>query len=184
MGPRSSNKVAQLQKKIIRVGVPKQIPLLHTPGADNGEGPPVRRVDRAGGAAVAVGSRAHLEAVAISRRTWYRNFLMHGFHFVVLLVAGGAVKDTQCGFKVPPFHSCKSLDLVLDLLHLTSKARTQRDAWLALWGSINVPSFKQPQFVATEPWTFALSPSGGYLSSTSACCCGANWRDLLSWQCF
>ncbi|EIE18009.1 hypothetical protein COCSUDRAFT_21059 [Coccomyxa subellipsoidea C-169] len=60
----------------------------------------VHWVDRAGGAAVAVGSRAHLEAVAISRRTWYRNFLMHGFHFVVLLVAGGAVKDTQCGFKL------------------------------------------------------------------------------------
>lgn len=60
----------------------------------------MKRVDETGGAAVAVGSRAHLEAVAISRRAWYRNFLMHGFHFVVLLVAGGAVKDTQCGFKV------------------------------------------------------------------------------------
>lgn len=62
--------------------------------------PPVKRVDGAGGAALAVGSRAHLEAVTISRRAWYRNFLMHGFHFVVLLVAGGAIKDTQCGFKV------------------------------------------------------------------------------------
>ncbi|BDA51359.1 Dolichyl-phosphate beta-glucosyltransferase [Coccomyxa sp. Obi] len=62
--------------------------------------PLVKRVDGAGGAAMAVGSRAHLEAVAISRRAWYRNFLMHGFHFVVLLVAGGAIKDTQCGFKL------------------------------------------------------------------------------------
>ena len=26
---------------------------------------------------------------------------MHGFHVVVLLVAGGGVRDTQCGFKVP-----------------------------------------------------------------------------------
>ena len=49
---------------------------------------------------MAVGSRAHLEAEAIAQRSWHRNFLMHGFHFVVLLVAGGAVKDTQCGFKV------------------------------------------------------------------------------------
>ncbi|KAK9902701.1 hypothetical protein WJX75_003242 [Coccomyxa subellipsoidea] len=69
-------------------------------GTKEGAGPPVKKVDGAGGAAVAVGSRAHLEAVAISRRAWYRNFLMHGFHFVVLLVAGGAVKDTQCGFKL------------------------------------------------------------------------------------
>ena len=49
---------------------------------------------------MAVGSRAHLEAEAIAHRSWHRNLLMHGFHFVVLLVAGGAVKDTQCGFKV------------------------------------------------------------------------------------
>ena len=49
---------------------------------------------------MAVGSRAHLEAEAIAQRSWYRNLLMHGFHFVVLVVAGGAVKDTQCGFKV------------------------------------------------------------------------------------
>ena len=71
--------------------------------------PLVKRVDGAGGAAMAVGSRAHLEAVAISRRAWYRNFLMHGFHFVVLLVAGGAVKDTQCGFKVIIFPSMLAL---------------------------------------------------------------------------
>jgi hypothetical protein len=74
--------------------------VMCTSGTKEGAGPPVKKVDGAGGAAVAVGSRAHLEAVAISRRAWYRNFLMHGFHFVVLLVAGGAVKDTQCGFKV------------------------------------------------------------------------------------
>ena len=49
---------------------------------------------------MAVGSRAHLEAEAIAHRSWHRNLLMYGFHFVVLLVAGSAVKDTQCGFKV------------------------------------------------------------------------------------
>eukprot|EP00899_Mesostigma_viride_P027504 jgi/Mesvir1/7939/Mv11859-RA.1 len=48
----------------------------------------------------AVGSRAHLEEKAISERKWYRNFLMHGFHALVLLVAGGGVRDTQCGFKM------------------------------------------------------------------------------------
>ena len=50
--------------------------------------------------AVAVGSRAHLEADALARRHWFRNFLMRGFHLLVMFVAGGAVRDTQCGFKV------------------------------------------------------------------------------------
>lgn len=50
--------------------------------------------------AVVFGSRAHLEKKALSTRKWYRNFLMKGFHFCVLLVAGGGVRDTQCGFKM------------------------------------------------------------------------------------
>lgn len=52
------------------------------------------------GLGIAAGSRAHLEATALSQRSWSRNLLMHGFHLLVLLVAGGATKDTQCGFKV------------------------------------------------------------------------------------
>lgn len=65
---------------------------------------------------VAVGSRAHLEAAAIAKRHWYRNILMHGFHLIVVLVAGGAVRDTQCGFKVgmPPLEASiqdKSLEV-------------------------------------------------------------------------
>lgn len=48
-----------------------------------------------------IGSRAHLEhTAAVAKRHWGRNLLMHGFHFLVLLVAGPGVKDTQCGFKV------------------------------------------------------------------------------------
>jgi hypothetical protein len=27
---------------------------------------------------------------------------MHGFHMLVMLVVGNAVRDTQCGFKVSP----------------------------------------------------------------------------------
>lgn len=53
-----------------------------------------------GPVAMAVGSRAHLEADALARRHWFRNFLMRGFHLLVMFVAGGAVRDTQCGFKV------------------------------------------------------------------------------------
>ena len=51
------------------------------------------------GLGLAAGSRAHLEEKALSQRSWHRNLLMHGFHFLVLLVAGGAMKDTQCGFQ-------------------------------------------------------------------------------------
>ncbi|XP_066385768.1 uncharacterized protein [Miscanthus floridulus] len=35
-----------------------------------------------------------------AQRKWYRNFLMKGFHLVVLLTAGPGIKDTQCGFKM------------------------------------------------------------------------------------
>ncbi|KAJ6429148.1 hypothetical protein OIU84_020725 [Salix udensis] len=48
----------------------------------------------------AFGSRAHLEEQALATRKWYRNFLMKGFHLVVLLTAGSGIRDTQCGFKM------------------------------------------------------------------------------------
>ncbi|KAG6734809.1 hypothetical protein I3842_01G288800 [Carya illinoinensis] len=48
----------------------------------------------------AFGSRAHLEEKALATRKWYRNFLMMGFHLVVLLTAGPGIRDTQCGFKL------------------------------------------------------------------------------------
>ncbi|KAL5707178.1 dolichyl-phosphate beta-glucosyltransferase [Ranunculus cassubicifolius] len=48
----------------------------------------------------AFGSRAHLEKKALATRKWYRNFLMKGFHLVVLLTAGSGIRDTQCGFKM------------------------------------------------------------------------------------
>ncbi|XP_061985305.1 uncharacterized protein LOC133704489 [Populus nigra] len=48
----------------------------------------------------AFGSRAHLEEKALATRKWYRNFLMKGFHLVVLLTAGSGIHDTQCGFKM------------------------------------------------------------------------------------
>ncbi|KAL9275053.1 Dolichyl-phosphate beta-glucosyltransferase-like protein [Drosera capensis] len=56
----------------------------------------------------AFGSRAHLEQKALATveslrlilRKWYRNFLMKGFHLVVLFAAGPGIRDTQCGFKM------------------------------------------------------------------------------------
>lgn len=58
--------------------------------------------DSAGLVGVAFGSRAHLQRSAAVKRTKLRNFLMHGFHLLVVFVAGGRVRDTQCGFKVRP----------------------------------------------------------------------------------
>lgn len=34
----------------------------------------------------------------IIQRKWYRNFLMKGFHVVVLLAAGPGIRDTQVIF--------------------------------------------------------------------------------------
>lgn len=36
----------------------------------------------------------------VVKRSKLRNFLMWGFHMLVVFVAGGRVRDTQCGFKV------------------------------------------------------------------------------------
>ena len=46
------------------------------------------------------GSRAHLAAGAAAKRAWHRNLLTQGFHALVVLVAGRAIRDTQCGFKL------------------------------------------------------------------------------------
>eukprot|EP00877_Chromochloris_zofingiensis_P010328 jgi/Chrzof1/5549/Cz16g07060.t1 len=64
----------------------------------NGRG--AKPADAAGPLGMSVGSRAHLESAAVAKRTFIRNFLMHGFHLLVTFVAGHAVKDTQCGFKL------------------------------------------------------------------------------------
>ncbi|CAK9071684.1 unnamed protein product [Durusdinium trenchii] len=49
---------------------------------------------------IAFGSRHHLREEALTKRAWYRNVLMVGFHFAVWILVGGSVKDTQCGFKL------------------------------------------------------------------------------------
>ncbi|XXG54628.1 hypothetical protein AAC387_Pa03g2458 [Persea americana] len=64
-------------------------------GASNSSSPMISDV-----AVAAFGSRAHLEKQALATRKWYRNFLMKGFHLVVLLTAGPGIRDTQCGFKM------------------------------------------------------------------------------------
>lgn len=41
-----------------------------------------------------------LQDAAIAKRSAVRNFLMHGFHLLVMMVVGHQIRDTQCGFKV------------------------------------------------------------------------------------
>lgn len=38
--------------------------------------------------------------VCLPQRTFFRNFLMYGFHFLVYVLCVRGIKDTQCGFKL------------------------------------------------------------------------------------
>lgn len=62
--------------------------------------PGAQAAARCGKRGMAVGSRAHLQRQAENRRHPLRNFLMYGFHSLVMLVVGGSIHDTQCGFKL------------------------------------------------------------------------------------
>ena len=48
----------------------------------------------------------HGQEKSKAKRTWLRTFLMHGFHFLVGLVVGHQIRDTQCGFKVASGSAC------------------------------------------------------------------------------
>ncbi|KHN87094.1 Dolichyl-phosphate beta-glucosyltransferase [Toxocara canis] len=50
--------------------------------------------------AIAVGSRAHMEAESIATRSVARTLLMIGFHVLVYLFTVRTIRDTQCGFKL------------------------------------------------------------------------------------
>lgn len=65
--------------------------------------------------ALAIGSRAHLENESIATRSVFRNFLMHGFHFLVWLFAVRKIRDTQCGFKLFTREAAKQL---FNILHV------------------------------------------------------------------
>ena len=56
------------------------------------------------GRGVAVGSRAHLVGSdAVVKRSFLRNFLMHGFHLFLRVLTPprtARIRDTQCGFKL------------------------------------------------------------------------------------
>ena len=49
---------------------------------------------------IVCGSRAHLEENSIAERSYFRTFLMFGFHTCVKVFGARSIKDTQCGFKL------------------------------------------------------------------------------------
>ncbi|KAJ3213419.1 dolichyl-phosphate beta-glucosyltransferase [Dinochytrium kinnereticum] len=53
------------------------------------------------GLGVAIGSRAHMvKSEAVVKRSAIRNFLMHSFHTILLILGISSIQDTQCGFKL------------------------------------------------------------------------------------
>lgn len=51
--------------------------------------------------AVAIGSRAHMvKTDAVVKRSFIRNFLMHGLHTLLYVFGIRTIGDTQCGFKL------------------------------------------------------------------------------------
>ncbi|XP_071369890.1 dolichyl-phosphate beta-glucosyltransferase isoform X2 [Centroberyx affinis] len=50
--------------------------------------------------AISCGSRAHLEQESVAERSFFRTFLMYGFHFLVWFFCVRGIADTQCGFKL------------------------------------------------------------------------------------
>ncbi|XP_073252652.1 dolichyl-phosphate beta-glucosyltransferase-like [Porites lutea] len=49
---------------------------------------------------IVCGSRAHLQDEAVAKRSFLRNILMYGFHFLVWFLCVRGIRDTQCGFKL------------------------------------------------------------------------------------
>ncbi|KAI8848338.1 dolichyl phosphate glucosyltransferase [Chytridium lagenaria] len=61
----------------------------------------LHKVSKGTGLGVAVGSRAHMvKSEAVVKRSAIRNFLMHSFHTLLLILGISSIKDTQCGFKL------------------------------------------------------------------------------------
>jgi len=70
----------------------------------------LKPISKANGLGMALGSRSHLVAESVKTRSFLRTLLMHAFHFFVYIcVRGGAIEDTQCGFKLFTRKSAKLL---------------------------------------------------------------------------
>ncbi len=82
------------------------------------------------GYGVAIGSRHHMQADAVAKRSCLRNFLMYGFNTYVSILCVPGIKDTQCGFKLFTRKAARALFPVqhierwafdVELLHLCAR---------------------------------------------------------------
>lgn len=84
--------------------------------------------------AIICGSRAHLEKEETAKRSYFRLFLMHGFHFLVWLLCVRGIRDTQCGFKLL---TRKSARTVFEALHVERWAFDVEMLYIAQ--TLNIP---------------------------------------------
>lgn len=102
---------------------------------------------------VVVGSRAHMEEESVVQRSYFRTFLMRGFHLLVLLCVRG-VRDTQCGFKLftrsaaqrlfPVYHVERwafDVELLYIAEHLKIPIKEVAITWHEVDGSKIIPVF-------------------------------------------
>jgi len=89
----------------------------------------IHKIETTKGHGISIGSRAHLQDVAVAKRSFSRNVLMWGFHFVVAWIGGvQSIRDTQCGFKVFCRNSAR---ILFSNLHLSRWAFDVELLWLA-----------------------------------------------------
>lgn len=84
--------------------------------------------------AVICGSRAHLEKEETAKRSFFRLFLMHGFHFLVYSLCVRDVRDTQCGFKLV---TRKTARTIFQALHIERWAFDVEMLYIAQ--TLNIP---------------------------------------------
>ncbi|XP_011262738.1 dolichyl-phosphate beta-glucosyltransferase [Camponotus floridanus] len=80
------------------------------------------------------GSRAHLEKEETAKRSYFRLFLMHGFHFLVWLLCVKDIRDTQCGFKLLTRTSART---IFEALHVERWAFDVEMLYIAQ--TLNIP---------------------------------------------
>ncbi|TPX43078.1 hypothetical protein SeLEV6574_g05248 [Synchytrium endobioticum] len=88
------------------------------------------------GLAVGIGSRAHMvNTEAVVKRSLIRNFLMHSFHTLLLLLGIHSIKDTQCGFKLLSRRAAQS---IIPNMHVEGFIFDIEMLLLASWNKIPV----------------------------------------------
>jgi dolichyl-phosphate beta-glucosyltransferase len=90
----------RLEAKLAEISSCKEEPISSPARTRNGKTGVAAKATSSSGLGFVLGSRADLQDAATAKRSAVRNFLMHGFHLLVMMVVGHQIRDTQCGFKL------------------------------------------------------------------------------------